>query len=75
MKLLEHITAEEVNKVCKKLNTRDWTTSKGHEVTPEEASAILAELKTGKMRIPLEKLNLNVGYASRRQTWPTITLF
>jgi len=54
MKLPEYITAEEVKRVCKKLNIRDWTTLKEHKVMPEEANAILAELKTGKMKISLE---------------------
>ncbi len=54
MELPEYITVEEVRKVCKKLNIRDWTTLEEHKVMPEEAKSILAELKTGKMKISLE---------------------
>lgn len=59
MKLPEYITKEEVKRVCKKLNIRDWTTLKEHKVTLEEAKAILAELKTGEMKISLE--NFRIG--------------
>ena len=54
MKLPEYITAEEVKRVCKKLNIRDWTLLKEPEVMSEEANAILAELKIGEMKISLE---------------------
>ena len=54
MKLPEYITAEEVKSVCKKLGIRDWAMLKEHEVMPSEANAILKELKTGEMKIPLE---------------------
>jgi len=54
MKLPEYITAEEVKRVCKKLNIRDWTLLKEPEVMSEEASTILAELKIGEMKISLE---------------------
>jgi len=59
MKLPEYITKEEVKRVCKKLNIRDWTTLKEHKVILEEAKAILAELKTGEMKISLE--NFRIG--------------
>ena len=54
MKLPQYITAEEVKSVCKKLGIRDWTTLKKHKVMPKEANAILKELKTGELKIPLE---------------------
>lgn len=54
MRLPEYVTAEEVKMVCKKLKIRDWTTLKEHKVMPEEANAILAELRTGEMKISLE---------------------
>ena len=60
MKLPDYITAEEVKRVCKKLNIRDWTTLKEHKVTPEEANAILAELKTGEMKVSLESFRMGL---------------
>ena len=60
MKLPEYITAEEVKRVCKKLNIRDWTTLKENKVTPEEANAILAELKTGEMKVSLESFRMGL---------------
>ena len=54
MKLPEYVTVEEVKRICKELNIRDWTTLKKPEVLPEEAQAILAELNTGEMEISLE---------------------
>jgi hypothetical protein len=54
MKLPEYVAAEEVKRVCKKLKIRDWTMLKEPEVMSEEAKAILAELKTGEMKISLE---------------------
>jgi len=54
MKLPEYITLEEVKRVCKELNIRDWTTLKKPEVLPEEARAVLAELNTGEIETSIE---------------------
>jgi len=54
MKLPEYVTVEEVKRVCKELNIRDWTTLKKPEVLPEEARAILAELNTGEIETSIE---------------------
>ena len=54
MKLPEYVSAEEVMRVCKKLNISDWTTLREPKVLPEEAKAILAELNIGEMEISLE---------------------
>ena len=54
MKLPEYITVEEVRRVCKELNIRDWTTLKKPEVLPEEARAILAELNIGETETSIE---------------------
>lgn len=54
MKLPKYVTAEEVKRICKKLNIRDWTTLKEHKVMPKEAETILAELEIGTMEISLE---------------------
>jgi hypothetical protein len=54
MKLPEYVTVEEVKRVCKQLNIRDWTMLKEPEVTVDEAKTILSELKTGEVKISLE---------------------
>jgi len=54
VRLPEYVTVEEVKRVCKELNIRDWTTLKKLEVLPEEARVILAELNIGKIEIVVE---------------------
>jgi hypothetical protein len=54
MELPEYVTVEEVRKVCKDLNMRDWTTLKEAKVLPEEARVILAEVNIEGMNIALE---------------------
>ncbi|MCW4051950.1 MAG: hypothetical protein NWE78_01910 [Candidatus Bathyarchaeota archaeon] len=54
MKLPEYVTLEEVKRICKELNIRDWTTLKKPEVLPEEARTILAELNIGEMATSIE---------------------
>lgn len=54
MKLPEYVSTEEVVRVCKKLNIRDWTTLGEPKVLLKEAKVILAELNTGEMEISLE---------------------
>jgi len=60
MKLPEYISVEEVKRVCKKLNIRDWTTLTEPKVLPEEANAILAQLNTGEMGISLENFQMGL---------------
>lgn len=55
MELPEYITTEEVKRVCKELNIRDWTTLAKPEVQPEEAMAILAEVNVEGMTIDPEE--------------------
>jgi hypothetical protein len=54
MELPEYVTVEEVRRVCKDLNMRDWTTLKEAKVLPEEARVILAEVNIEGMNIALE---------------------
>ena len=54
MKLSEYVSADEVKRVCRELDIRDWTTLREPKVLPEEAHVILAELNTGEMKISLE---------------------
>jgi len=54
MELPEYITIEEVRRVCKELNMRDWTTLKEAKVLSEEARVILGEINIEGMNIVLE---------------------
>jgi hypothetical protein len=54
MELPEYVTVEEVRRVCKELNMRDWTTLKEAKVLPEEARVILPEVNVEGMNIALE---------------------
>lgn len=54
MKLSEYVTVEEVKRVCKELNIRDWTELTDPKVLPEEAKVILAEVNNEGMNINLE---------------------
>ncbi len=55
MELPEYITIEEVKRVCKELNIRDWTTLEQPEVEPEEALEILMEVNVEEMTIDAEE--------------------
>ncbi len=54
MELPEYISIQEVKRVCKALQMRDWTEKSDGSVLPEEAARILKEVNTEKMEIPLE---------------------
>jgi len=54
MKIPEYVSKSEVKKVCKQLGLRDWTAMKKAAVTKQEATTILKQVNTGKMKIPLE---------------------
>lgn len=54
MELPEYVTVEEVRRVCRALNIRDWTTLDEAKVLPEEARAILAEIDTGGLKVDPE---------------------
>jgi hypothetical protein len=54
MELPEYVTVEEVQRVCKALNIRDWTKVIDGKVLTEEAEVILKEVNTAGMKIPLE---------------------
>jgi hypothetical protein len=55
MKLPEYVTKKEVQRVCKALDIRDWTTLKKAEVRPEEARIILSAVGPKGMKIPLDE--------------------
>jgi len=54
MNIPEYVTVEEVKRVCKELNLRDWTALPEPVVLPEEATIILAEVNTKGMNIAVE---------------------
>lgn len=54
MELPDYITIDEVKRVCKLLNIRDWTALSEPKVLTEEARAILAELNVMGMDIKLD---------------------
>jgi len=51
VKLPEYVTIEEVKRVCKELNIRDWTQLTKAQVSAEEAAIILEEVKTGDLEV------------------------
>jgi hypothetical protein len=55
MKHPEYVTKKEVQRICKALGIRDWTTLKKAEVRPEEARIILSEVGPKGMKIPLDE--------------------
>lgn len=54
MELPQYVTVEEVRRVCKELNIRDWTELPEPKVLPEEARIIFAEIDAEGMNIPFE---------------------
>jgi hypothetical protein len=69
MKLPDYITTEEVRRVCKEINIRDWSRMKKAHALSEEAKIILAEVNTEKMNIDLEEflngLNVELEHGTR----------
>ena len=60
MNIPEYVTVEEVRKVCKELNIRDWTALTEPEVELEEAKIILAVVNVAGMDIPLEDFRIGL---------------
>ena len=60
MDLPEYVTVEEVKRVCKALDIRDWTALKEAKVLPEEARVILKEINTGGMNIALDDFRMGL---------------
>ena len=54
MQLPEYITREEVKRICRELNLRDWSELTKPEVSAEEAQTILNIVKPADLDIPLE---------------------
>ena len=54
MELPEYVTVEEVKRVCKELDIRDWTELTEPAVLPEEARLILSEINPEGIQVPLE---------------------
>lgn len=60
MQLPEYVTKEEVRRVCRELNIRDWTELAKPEVLPEEAEKILKIVGPPGMDIPLEDFRVGL---------------
>ncbi len=54
MELPEYVTVDEVKRVCRELDIRDWTTLREAKVLSEEAKVILKELNVEGMNIDLD---------------------
>ena len=54
MELPNYVTVDEVKRVCRELNIRDWTTLKEARVLLEEAKVILKEVNVEEMNIDLD---------------------
>jgi len=50
----EYVTVEEVKRICRELDIRDWTALEEPSVLPEEAACVLKEVNVQQMPIPLE---------------------
>jgi len=60
IKLPEYVTVDEVKRVCRELNIRDWTSLDEVRVLPEEAQAILDEVNVEGMNIGLESFRVGL---------------
>ena len=60
MELPVYITVEEVQRVCKALDIRDWTCLDKIEVSEDEAGMILANTDTAGLRIPLDDFRVGL---------------
>lgn len=60
MDLPEYVTVEEVKRVCRFLNIRDWTTLTEPEVTEEEAAVILKEVRPTDMDVSVERFRVGL---------------
>ena len=54
MPLSEHVSVDEVKRVCKELGFRDWSSLKEPVVSDDESAKILALVNTIKMVITVE---------------------
>ncbi len=54
MELPQYVTVDEVKRVCKELNVRDWTAIADPKVPPEEGKIILSEVNSAGMNIDIE---------------------
>jgi len=55
MDLPEYVTVEEVKRVCRELNIRDWTELEDTKISSEEARIILSEINVEGMNIEPEE--------------------
>jgi hypothetical protein len=60
VELPEYVTVDEVKRVCKKLNIRDWTALTEPKVLLEEARAILSEVNPEGMGVDPEDFRIGL---------------
>ncbi len=60
MKLPEYVTGDEVKRVCRELNIRDWTSLDEVKVLLEEARVILDEVNVEGMNIGLDSFRVGL---------------
>lgn len=60
MQIPEYVTVEEVKRVCKELDVRDWTALSDAKVLPEEAKIILAEVNSEGMNVDIESFRVGL---------------
>lgn len=54
MEIPQYVTVDEVKRVCKGLNIRDWTMMAEPKVSPEEGKIILDEVNSSGMNIDIQ---------------------
>jgi len=60
MRVPEYVSKSEVKRACSQLGFRDWSAMKKAAVTKQESSAILKEVNTQKMKIPIEAFRVGL---------------
>lgn len=60
MDLPVYVTVEEVKRVCKELDIRDWSSLTDAKVLPEEAELVLQKVNTEGMKIGLESFRVGL---------------
>ena len=60
MEIPEYITIDEVKRVCKEMQLRDWTTLGDESVTAEEAQKILDTVNAAKMPIAVADFRMGL---------------
>ncbi len=60
MNVQEYVTTNEVKRICKELNIRDWTSLHEPHIEPGEARTILSQINTNGMNIELDDFRMGL---------------